>query len=109
MIAKSEDGFVVLCTAPDAEVGASLARGLVEAKLAACVNIIPGLRSFYVWKGELQDDTEVQLLIKTRETHLDALAQYLEAHHPYDVPELLALPIAAGGSSYLSWLGEQTA
>jgi periplasmic divalent cation tolerance protein len=105
----SEDGFVVLCTAPDAEVGARLAKGLVEAKLAACVNVIGGLRSFYVWKGELQDDAEVQLLIKTREARLDELQAFLDEHHPYEVPEILALPIAKGGESYVEWLSGQTA
>jgi periplasmic divalent cation tolerance protein len=105
----SENLYVVLCTAPDAETGARLAKGLVEAKLAACVNVIPGLRSFYVWQDELQDDAEVQLLIKTRKERLEALENHLDEHHPYDVPELLALPIAQGGGSYVRWLREQTA
>lgn len=104
----SEDGFLVLCTAPDADVAARLARGVVEAKLAACVNVIGGVRSYYVWKGELSDDSEVQLVIKTRKTHLAALEAHLFEHHPYEVPEILALPIAQGSRSYLAWLEEQT-
>ncbi len=104
----SEDTFVVLCTAPDTEVAARLAKGLVEAKLAACVNVIGGLRSFYVWKGELSEDGEVQLLIKTRASLLESLEAHLNEHHPYEVPEILALPVAHGGEPYLAWLRDQT-
>lgn len=104
-----QDGpLLVLCTAPDADVGATLARGLVDARLAACVNIVPGLRSFYVWKGEVHDDAEVQLLIKTRRARFDDVRAHLAAHHPYEVPEIIALPIEAGAKSYLDWLDEQT-
>ena len=101
------EAFVVLCTAPDADVAAKLARGLVEAKLAACVNLIGGLRSFYVWKGELCDEAEVQLVIKTRVERLDALGAWLDANHPYDVPEVLHLQVAGGSQKYLSWLEAQ--
>lgn len=100
--------ILVLCTAPDAEVGAQLARGLVEAKLAACVNVVPGLRSFYTWKGQLEDDAEVQLLIKSREAKFQALNEWIQREHPYDVPEVLALPIVQGATSYLEWLRDQT-
>ena len=105
----STEAFVVLCTAPDAEVAAKLARGMVESKLAACVNVIPGLRSFYVWKGELCDDAEVQLVIKTRQERLDALSEWIQLNHPYDEPEILHLPVAGGSPSYLDWLEAQTA
>lgn len=100
--------LVILCTAPDAEVGAKLASGLVDAKLAACVNLVPGLRSFYRWQGEVHDDPEVQLLIKTPEERFDALAAWIDEHHPYDVPELIALPITKGSGAYLDWMREQT-
>lgn len=100
--------LVILCTAPDTEVGARLARGLVGAKLAACVNLVPGLRSFYRWQGEVHDDPEVQLLIKTRAERFDAVAAWIDEHHPYDVPELIALPITSGSGAYLSWMAEQT-
>jgi periplasmic divalent cation tolerance protein len=104
-----EDGpILVLCTAPDAEVGARLARGVVDARLAACVNIVPGLRSFYVWKGEVHDEPEVQLLIKTRRRRFEELRDYLKSRHPYEVPEILALPIETGAKDYLGWLEEQT-
>ncbi len=104
-----QDGpILVLCTAPDTEVGATLGRGLVEAKLAACVNIVPGLRSIYTWQGAVQDDTEAQLLIKTRWARFEALRDWLTEHHPYDVPEIVAVPITAGSKAYLQWLDEQT-
>jgi periplasmic divalent cation tolerance protein len=105
-----QDGpILVLCTAPDADQAAKLARGLVEARLAACVNIVPGLRSFYVWKGEVHDEPEVQLFIKSRRPRFEALRDWLKTNHPYEVPEILALPIEAGSEDYLGWLDEQTA
>jgi periplasmic divalent cation tolerance protein len=100
---------VILCTAPNAEVGATLAKGLVQANLAACVNIIDGLRSFYVWKGALQDDREVQLVIKTRRDLVEDVERWLSQNHPYEVPEVLALTVEAGSKSYLEWLFAQTA
>lgn len=100
--------ILVLCTAPDADVGATLGRGLVEAKLAACVNVVPGLRSIYAWEGAVQDDSEVQLLIKTRRARFEALRDWLREHHPYDVPEILALPIVGGNEDYLAWIEAQT-
>ena len=100
--------MLVLCTAPDPEVAADLARKLVDAELAACVNILPQIRSFYRWQGEVHDDAEVQLLIKTRESRFGALEEKLRAEHPYDVPEVIALPIVAGSEPYLEWLVAQT-
>jgi len=100
--------YIVLCTAPDADVAARLARGLVEARLAACVNILPGVRSFYVWKGEICDEGELQLLIKTHEERLDEVGTWLETNHPYDVPEILHIRVAGGSAAYLGWLEEQT-
>lgn len=106
----SPDSFlVVLCTAPSPEVGAELGRGLVEQKLAACVNIVPGLRSIYHWQGETKDDSECQLLIKTRRARFEALASWIREHHPYSEPEIIALPIVTGSPSYLAWVAAQTA
>ena len=105
-----DDVLVVLCTAPaDPEVSARLARGLVASRLAACVNVIAGLRSFYRWEGEVQDDPESQLLIKTTAARLDALKAHLEEHHPYDVPEILALPVREGSTAYLAWVRAEVA
>jgi len=105
----NDDAILVLCTAPaGGDTAAELARGLVEQKLAACVNLITGVRSVYFWDGALQDDAEVQLLIKTRRARFDALEAWLAQHHPYEVPEGLALPIEGGAETYLRWLAEQT-
>jgi periplasmic divalent cation tolerance protein len=100
--------LVVLCTTPSAEVGAALARKLVEAKLAACVNIIPAIRSIYRWQGETKDDAESQLVIKTQSVCYPALERLIRDHHPYDEPEIIALPITRGSPSYLSWLRAET-
>lgn len=100
--------IVVLCTVPSEMVAEQIGRGLVENGLAACVNAVPGLRSFYRWQGKIQDDEEVQLLIKTRPDKFDELAAWLDAHHPYDVPEVVALPAERVSESYLAWVIEQT-
>ena len=95
---------VVLITAPNAECAESLARALVEERLAACVNVVPGVRSFYRWEGEVQDDPEVLLIIKTSADRCSALAARVEELHPYDLPEVLELP-AAGREPRLPRLG----
>ena len=101
---------VVLCTAPP-EAAADIARAVVEPGLAACVNILPGVRSIYWWQGELCDDGESLLVIKTRAERVPALTDALLAAHPYDVPEVIALPIgvAEGNPAYLRWLIDETA
>lgn len=96
---------VVLCTAPDAEVGETLADHLVRRRLAACVNLLPGLRSVYWWDGDVQSDAEVLLLIKSDVDHLEALIAAVRERHPYDCPEALALPVTEGLQEYLDWLG----
>ncbi len=101
------DTRVVLCTVPDAETGARLARSLVEQKLGACVNIVPSVRSIYRYQGEVCDDAESLLVIKTAAHRFCALRDWLSEHHPYDVPEIIALPIEDGAPAYLKWLAEQ--
>lgn len=98
--------LVVLCTCPDEASALALAKTLLEARLAACVNLIPKVRSLYLWQGQLCDDTEVQLVIKSSLPHFEALAERVRALHPYDIPEILALPVSAGDSRYLTWLEE---
>ena len=107
MSAMRGTGFrVVLVTAPRGRKASLLARGIVSARLAACVNVIPGLVSHYRWEGKLQHDAECLLLIKTRAAKIPALKRWIAAKHPYSVPELLALPVADGAKSYLSWLAK---
>ncbi len=95
---------VVLCTCPDPETGRRLAESLVGDRLAACVNLIPGLTSIYLWEGRIQTEAEVLLLIKTTDERLDALIARLRALHPYQVPEIIALPIVVGLPEYLDWV-----
>jgi len=94
----------VLVTAPDAETGARVARSLVEEGLVACANLIPAVRSIYRWQGAVQDEAEVLLVMKTRADRLEAVAERVRALHPYDLPEVVALPAAGGSAAYLDWV-----
>ena len=98
------DALVVLSTFPDANSAAAIAKILVADNLAACVNVVAGLRSIYRWQGDIQDDAEVLLIIKTTSDRYAKLQEYLANEHPYDCPEILALPVADGLPAYLSWL-----
>ena len=98
------DKIVVLSTCATAADGERLARQLVESRLAACVNVIPGARSFYRWKGVVEDSPEVVLIIKSSRTLFDALRLELEKAHSYEIPEVLALSVVEGSEGYLHWL-----
>jgi periplasmic divalent cation tolerance protein len=100
---------LVLTTWPADRDPAPLARALVEERLAACVNVLPEMRSYYRWEGAVQEDAERQLLLKTTADRVDALRERLHALHPYDVPEFLVLPIGDGSTGYLAWLFESVA
>ena len=102
----TSDHVVALSTAPSMEQAAELARTLVAERLVACVNLVPGVRSIYTWKGELCDEAEVLCVMKTRKDHVDALRARLPALHPYDVPELVVLEIGAGHAPYLAWIDD---
>uniref|UniRef100_Q01ST5 CutA1 divalent ion tolerance protein n=1 Tax=Solibacter usitatus (strain Ellin6076) TaxID=234267 RepID=Q01ST5_SOLUE len=99
------DKIVVLSTCASEAEAEKLARALVSGELAACVNVVPQIRSFYRWKGALETANEFLLLIKTSRSLFDALKIELEKLHPYEVPEVIALPIVAGSENYLNWLG----
>lgn len=98
------EAILVLTTVPSAEAGERIARALVEARLAACVNVLPSMVSVYRWKGEVQQETEHQLVIKTARARLAALEEQLAQLHPYDLPELLVLNVEDGDPAYLSWV-----
>ncbi len=99
--------FGLVLVTIDSEANAqNLAQQLVEARLAACVSLAP-VQSVYRWQGTIQHDQEWQLTIKTDLSRLDALAQFIAQHHPYEVPEIIAIPLAAGSTAYLTWLAEQ--
>ena len=96
MMVRSDEHMVVLCTAPDTQTADRLARALVESHLAACVSRIEGVRSVYIWEGETKDDTE------------DAIGAFMKAEHPYDTPELVALPVMYGSADYLAFVDAAT-
>ncbi|MFZ5481294.1 MAG: divalent-cation tolerance protein CutA [Myxococcota bacterium] len=102
------DLLVVLVTAPDADTAARIARTLVEERLAACGNVLPGVRSIYRWEGAVQDEPEVLIVLKTPRDRFEALRARVLEVHPYRVPEVIALPVEAGHAAYLAWVGEQT-
>ena len=102
------DFLVVLVTMPDGDTAARLGRTLVKEQLAACVNVIPGLRSIYRYEGKLCDDAEVLCLFKTRRALYPALRDRVTALHPYQVPEIIALSLAEGNAPYLAWLAAGT-
>lgn len=101
--------LLVLITVPNAEAGEAVARRLLDHRLAACVNFVPGLRSLFVWEGEVNDEQELLLLVKTRASLFrEQVIPAVREVHPYDVPEILALPVAMGNEEYLDWVAEST-
>jgi len=100
----NETACVVLCTLPDADNAARIADILVEERLAACVNIVPGLVSVYRWEGALQRDAEVLLLIKTSPEVYGRLEARIRTLHPYELPEIISVPIQTGQADYLQWI-----
>jgi len=103
-----EAAILVLTTAPNEEVAARIAAALVEERLAACVSRLPGLLSRYRWQGSVEEANEVLLIAMTRATLESALTHRLIELHPYDVPEVLVLPVSSAHSPYLAWLHEAT-
>jgi periplasmic divalent cation tolerance protein len=99
------DKIVVLSTAATTEEAEKLARMLVERRLAACVNVIPGMKSYYRWQGELETAAECLLVVKSSRGLFPALTAALEAEHSYETPEAIAIPVLDGAANYLSWLG----
>lgn len=100
------DAIVVLCTIGAADDAEKLARELVERRLVACVNLVPGLVSIYRWKGRVERDEERLLVMKTSAARFEELKSAIVALHPYEVPEIIALPITSGHEPYLAWLHE---
>lgn len=98
---------IVLTTCPDAETAERLATALVEAGLAACVNIVPGIRSVYRWQGAVVKEGELLLVIKSRSDRFEALRAALIEHHPYELPEVIAVSVSEGHLPYLAWIDSQ--
>ncbi|HTD28629.1 MAG TPA: divalent-cation tolerance protein CutA [Xanthomonadaceae bacterium] len=100
--------LLVLCTCPDADGAQALAASLVEQRLAACVNVLPNVRSIYRWEGKLDHAQELLLLIKTTADRFDDLKEHIVSMHPYAVPEILGLDVVAGLAPYLDWVAAET-
>lgn len=106
---KSATSFnVVLVTAPSLTVARQLATAALQKRLIACANLVPQIESLYWWQDKIQTDREILLVLKTRKTHRRRLETLIRELHPYDTPEILALPIQAGNPSYLHWLHQET-
>lgn len=94
---------IILVTVPSEEEGTAIALNLLQEKLAACIKIVP-VQSFYIWEGEINRDSEWQLLIKTNLSHFSGIENKIKLLHSYEVPEIIAIPIVEGSQSYLSWI-----
>jgi len=103
---KARDFILVITTCPDQACADALAEALVQQKLAACAQQIPGIRSFYQWKGNIEVDNEVLLHIKARASRFEEVAASINALHPYELPEIIAIPLEAASGPYLRWLDE---
>ncbi|KAL7743466.1 hypothetical protein ACLKA6_018604 [Drosophila palustris] len=95
---------VAFVTTPDKASAKKLAHGIIERKLAACVNIIPQIESIYMWEDKVNEDNEYLMMIKTRTTRIDELSKFVRENHPYSVAEVITLPIQAGNLPYLNWI-----
>lgn len=105
-MASGEETRLALLTAPSVEVAEQLVRALVEERIIACGNIVPGLTSIYRWRGAVECDTEVLVIAKTTASAVARLLERAPELHPYEVPEVLVLPIEAGYGPYLAWVRE---
>ena len=104
MLRTASDEVVIFVTVPNEAEGASIARAIISEKLAACVNMVPAVRSFYWWENQVQDDAELLLIIKSRRVALNALNTKIQELHSYDLPEFITVPIEEGSKDYLNWL-----
>jgi periplasmic divalent cation tolerance protein len=100
--------LVVFCSCPNADSANAIARDLVEQRLAACVSLLPQVRSVYRWQGEVEEAEEVLLMIKTSAQRFDAMRERITALHSFDVPEIIALDIRDGLPAYLAWIHSET-
>lgn len=103
------DALLVLTTLPDQTAAKQLAEHLLSQKLAACINILPTMTSLYMWQGKLERGQEHLLLIKTQRDRYEALETEIRNRHPYELPEIIGVPVTAGLSGYLAWIAENTA
>ena len=107
-MSESPEFVVIFSTVPSQEVGGNIARELVRERLAACVNLVPGLTSIYEWKGKLEEESEVLLIVKTTHGKAEPAIKRIIELHPYEVPEAIVLPILDGHPAYLDWIQSET-
>lgn len=100
--------ILVFCTISSSDAADSFARTLVNEELVACVNIVPAITSVYRWQGAIESAEEILLIMKTRDSLFEALRNRIVELHPYEVPEVIAIPIAAGHPPYMEWIGAST-
>lgn len=105
---QTAQAIVVFCACPTEQLAQDLAAALVEQNFAACVNILPGVRSVYRWRDAIEQETESLMLIKTTAARYSAVESYLQMNHPYELPEVIGVTIEHGLSEYLKWIGSET-
>jgi len=103
-ISGMSEMLVIMCTCPDEATALKLAGGLVERRMAACVNVLPGIRSIYRWQGQTCNEVESLMVIKSLESRYQELESWLLENHPYEVPEIVALPVHRVSGEYLEWV-----
>jgi periplasmic divalent cation tolerance protein len=103
-MSEVRDVVIVYCTVPDTDTGERIAAHLVEYRLAACVSLIPGVTSVYRWQGRVETQTEALLMIKTRRADYARLETAIRSQHPYELPEIIAVPVSNGLTEYLDWV-----
>ncbi len=106
--ATTNSVVLILCTVPNRSVAEKIALHLVERRLAACVNIIPGVASIFRWKNRIEESEELLLMIKSSMGRLAEISEYIRSSHPYELPEVLAIPTSGGGMEYLNWIIQET-
>jgi len=109
MDGDESDTLLVFTNLPDREAALELAHGLIERRLAASVNVLDGCTSVYRWKGDIEEADEVPVLVKTRTARYEELEAAIRELHPYELPEIVAVPVVRGLPDYLDWVGEETA
>jgi periplasmic divalent cation tolerance protein len=102
------DAMLVLTTLPNADAAAEMAKRIVDERLAACANLFPAVRSIYKWQAKVEDQNEILVLFKTRQEHFERLKSRILELHPYEVPEVLAIPVEQAYQPYLEWLARET-
>ena len=105
---STSDAVMVFVTTPDIDVARRLAGAVLSARLAACANLLPGVESHYWWQGQLESTAEVGIVFKTLRSNLEELEKTVHTHHPYQVPEFIALSITEGSERYLEWITRET-